>query len=67
MIANALPLDETVKMLKYQSITKGTQAIVNFEGSDALLVLVNPADGRKPYFYYQDRDFEDQVELGVRG
>ena len=61
---SALPLDETIKHLRYQTVTKGTQFLINFEGTDSLMVLVCPADGRKPYFYYRDRDFEDYIEMG---
>ena len=60
-----LPVDEAVRTLKYLLVQHNEQHIVHFEGSNSIIVLVNPSDGRKPYFYYQDRGFEEEVELGV--
>ena len=60
-----LPLDETTKTINYRTIPKGDQTIIHFEGSPSVIVLVNPDDGRKPYFYYSDKGFEDQIEMGV--
>jgi hypothetical protein len=59
-----LPLDETVKVLRYHSINLGEQAIIRMEGSNSILIVANPNDGRRPYFYYRDRDFTDMVEIG---
>ena len=64
-VTNTLPVDEAVRVLKYLSVQYGEQHLVRFEGSNSMIVLVNPSDGRKPYFYYQDRGFEDEIELGV--
>ena len=60
----ALPLDATARVLKYHSVCQGEQAIIRMEGSNSLLIVANPSDGRRPYFYYRDRDFTDMVELG---
>jgi len=59
-----LPLDETARVLKYHSVQQGEQAFIRMEGSNSLLVVANPDDGRRPYFYYRDRDFTDMVEVG---
>lgn len=59
-----IPLDETARILRYHSVNLGEQAIIRMEGSNSLLIIANPSDGRKPYFYYRDRDFDDMVELG---
>jgi hypothetical protein len=61
---NQLPLDETTRVLKYHSINLGEQAIIRMEGSNSILIVANPNDGRRPYFYYRDRDFTDMVEIG---
>lgn len=53
MSPNDLPLDETTRILKYHMVTKGQQTIVNIEGCTSAVVIVNPADGRKPYIYYK--------------
>ena len=47
-----LPLDETARMLRYYSVNLGEQAIIRMEGSDGILVVANPDDGRRPYFYW---------------
>jgi hypothetical protein len=59
-----LPLDETARVLRYHSINLGEQAIIRMEGSNSILIVANPNDGRRPYFYYRDRDFTDMVEIG---
>jgi hypothetical protein len=59
-----LPLDETARVLRYHSVNRGEQAIIRMEGSGSILIVANPDDGRKPYFYYRDRDFTDMVEVG---
>ena len=47
-----LPLDETARVLRYHSVNLGEQAIIRMEGSDGVLVVANPDDGRRPYFYW---------------
>ena len=49
-----LPLDETIKYLKYLSVNKNEQHFVRFESSDLVVTLVNPDDGREPYIYIND-------------
>ena len=59
-----LPLDETARMLRYYSVNLGEQAIIRMEGSDGILVVANPDDGRWPYFYCRDGAFTDIARAG---
>lgn len=51
---NDLPLDESTKHLTYHSVRRGGQAIIRLEDSDAIIVVANPGDGRKPYVYFSE-------------
>ena len=63
MSPNDLPLDETTRILKYHMVTKGQQTIVNIEGCTSAVVIVNPADGRKPYIYYKAGEVDEFANL----
>jgi len=44
-----LPVDPDCEALKYFSIERGVQGILRIDGSDSLIYLMNPDDGREPY------------------
>jgi hypothetical protein len=58
-----IKVDDAVSWLSRLVIQKGEQALVNFQDSDAMLCIVNPDDGRKPYFLYNDDGFEEITGL----
>ena len=66
MTSNDLPLDESVRMLRYHSVTRGEQAIISIQGSDDIVVIVNPADGRNPYILFQDSKVEMRRSDGAQ-
>lgn len=61
----SLPHDPSTNVLRYVGVPYGTQVIINTQGSDSQIVVVNPSDGRKPYFYYRTKDFSDEIELPI--
>lgn len=50
----SIPLDESTHHLTYHSIERGGQVIIRLEDSDAMIVVANPGDGRKPYIYFTE-------------
>ena len=44
-----MPMDPGCDYLKHLSVNKGVQSILHIDGSNSLIYLVNPDDGREPY------------------
>jgi hypothetical protein len=59
--------DDAINTISRWDVPKGTQVLVNFHGSDAMLCIVNPDDGRKPYFLFNDSGFEEITGLVKEG
>lgn len=60
-----LPLDESTRYLTYAMLPKGGQLLVTIADCPSVVVIVNPDDGRKPYFYYRDDDVDNFEELEI--
>lgn len=58
-----LPLDHTTKHLTYHSVRRGGQAIIRLEDSDAIVIVVNPGDNRKPYVYFSEDEINDMNKV----
>jgi hypothetical protein len=61
-----LPNDPDATILKFFSVPRGCQAIVNIDGSPSAVIIVNPTNGRKPFIYYQEKDVSAEIELSRR-
>ena len=44
-----MPMDPGCEYIKHLSVNKGVQGVLHVDGSDSLIYLVNPDDGREPY------------------
>lgn len=42
-------MDSGCEYIKHLSVNKGVQAVLHIDGSNSLIYLVNPDDGREPY------------------
>lgn len=45
-----IPVDPTATAMKMYSVPRGMQFIINIDGSQDRLEIVNPTDGRLPFF-----------------
>lgn len=55
-IMRGLPNDKEAKVIRFQAVLESEMLVVQIEGADASIVIVNPGkrSEKKPYFYYQD-------------
>jgi len=45
-----IPVDPNARMMKLISVPRGTQFVINIDGSHDIIEIINPTDDRLPYF-----------------
>ncbi|MEA3327792.1 MAG: hypothetical protein U9R53_10900 [Chloroflexota bacterium] len=59
-----IPVDPNATMMKLISVPRGTQFVINIDGSHDIIEIVNPTDGRKPYFRLRETvRVSEKIEL----
>jgi hypothetical protein len=60
----SIPVDPNANVMKMFSVPKGMQFIINVDGSKDRLEIVNPTDGRLPFFRLHELDrVSESIEL----
>ena len=61
-----IPVDPDARAMKLFSVPRGMQFIVSIDGTTDQLEIVNPADGRVPYFrLYELHRTSEAIELSM--
>ena len=61
-----IPVDPDARAMKLYSVPRGMQFIVSIDGTTDRLEIVNPADGRVPYFrLYEAHRTSEAIELSM--
>lgn len=59
-----IPVDPNARAMKMFSVPRGMQFIINIDGSQDRLEIVNPTDGRLPFFRLHTVEHSsDAIEL----
>jgi len=45
-----IPVDPDARVMKLISVPRGTQFVINIDGSPDIIEIINPSDGRLPFF-----------------
>lgn len=61
-----IPVDPDARAMKLYCVPRGMQFIVSIDGTTDRLEIVNPADGRAPYFrLYEVHRTSEAIELNM--
>ena len=52
----SIPVDPNAQVMKMFSVPRGMQFIINIDGTTSRLEIVNPTDGRAPFFRLHEID-----------
>jgi hypothetical protein len=59
-----IPVDPDARAMKLVSVPRGMQLIVSVDGSPDRLEIVNPTDGRLPFFrLHEERFASERIEF----
>lgn len=61
-----LPVDPATPFMKYFGVPKGVSAVISVEGSRDILEVINPSDGRPPFFRLREEmRVSEDIELNI--
>lgn len=61
-----IPVDPNTQVMKTFSVPRGMQLIVSIDGSKDQLEIINPTDGRTPFFRLHELDrVSEAIELNT--